>query len=48
MCNLRSGLILLIFSMVSTLGVKYDLLLALRRQIFKYLGERFDRHALST
>ena len=32
--------------MGSTLGVKYDLTLALRRQILEYLRETFYRHAL--
>ena len=31
--------------MGSTLGVKYDLILALRRQAFQYLRETFYRHA---
>ena len=32
--------------MESTLGVKYGLILALRIQIFEYLGDFFRRHAL--
>ena len=32
--------------MESTLGVKYDLILALRSQIFESLGETFRRYAL--
>ena len=39
--NWRSFLQLLSFSIGSTLADKYDLILALRRQIFKYLPERF-------
>ena len=34
------------FSIGSTLGVKYDLILALRSQIFEYLRETFYGHAL--
>ena len=34
------------FSIGSTLGVKYDLILALRSQIFEYLRETFFRQAL--
>ena len=41
-CNLSSAfviaLLLLSFSMGPTLGVKYDLILALRSQIFEYFG----------
>ena len=32
--------------MESTLGVKYDVALALRSQIYEYLRETFCRHAL--
>ena len=32
--------------MESTLGVEYDLMLALRSQICEYLSETFYRHAL--
>ena len=34
------------FSMGATLGVKYDVILVLRSQIFEYLRETFYRHAL--
>ena len=34
------------FSMGATLGVKYDVILDLRSQIFEYLRETFYRHAL--
>ena len=45
MCNLRSN-VLLSFNMESTLGVKYDLILALRSQIFESLRATFYRNAL--
>ena len=34
--------------MRSTLIVKYDFILALRSQIFEYLGETYYRHALES
>ena len=34
--------------MGSTLGDKYDFMLALRSQILEYLRETFDRHALES
>ena len=34
------------FSMGATLGVKYDVILVLRSQIFEYLRETFYRHAV--
>ena len=46
MHNLRSYVISLSFSMELNLGVKNDLILALRSQIFESLRETFCRHAL--
>ena len=43
-CNLRSCLVVHIFSMGSTLSVTYDLMLALRSQTCEYLPEIIYRH----
>ena len=46
MCNLRSCVVKLCFSVGSILGDEYDLILAIRSQIFEYLHKTFCRRAL--
>ena len=44
MCNLRGYLVITYFQY--GINFKYDLILALRSQIFEYLREPLHRHAL--
>ena len=43
---LKTGVISVYYQYKSTFSVQYDLMLALRSQIFEYLGESVNRHAL--